>query len=120
MINKFKNCRAPSPLTNVLRFSPVLVGSTLGLVLSVFNRLSDSALSSIVLLGSSAVDFSTSSSLVLDVVSLFCSSGVLSFSLSVCDVGASRTTIIDFNYFSYISKKQQKKKSQSCSIIAVI
>jgi len=105
MINKLKNCRAPSPLINILKFSPVLVGSTfgssVGLVLSVFNGLSDSALSSTALLGSFAVDFSTSScALVLTVESISCSSGVLTFSLSVCDVGASRTTII---YLSYIS-----------------
>jgi len=82
-----------------LRFSPVLVGSTIGLVLSVFNGLSDSVLSSTALIGSCAVGFTTSSfcALVLAVVSLSCSSGVLDFSLSVCDVGASTTTIIDFS-----------------------
>jgi len=87
-----------------LKFSPVLVGSTIGLVLSVFNGLSDSTLSSTVLLASSIVGFSTSSScaLFLTVVSL--SSRILSFSLSVCDVGASRTTIIDLSYISRISK----------------
>jgi len=94
-----------------LRFSPVLVGSTIGssvgLGLSVFNGLSDSALSALVLLGSCAVDFPTSScALVLTVESLSCSSGVLTFSLSVCDVGASRTTIIGLSYISWISHTQ--------------
>lgn len=92
-----------------MKFSPVLVGSTIGrsvgLVLSVFNGLSDLALSSTVLLGSCAVDFSTSSCVLVSTVeSLSCSSGVLAFSLSVCDVGASRTTIIDLSYISRISQ----------------
>jgi len=96
-----------------LRFSPVLVGSTIGssvgLVLSVFNGLSDSALSSTPLLGSCAVDFSISSCvLVLTVESLSCSSGVLSFSLSVCDVGASRTIIIYLSNISCLSQTQKK------------
>jgi len=93
-----------------LKFSPVFVGSTIGLGLSVCNGLSDSALSFTVLLGSSTVGFSTSSScaLFLVVVSLSCSSGILSFSLSVCDVGASRTRIIDLSYISWISKTQKK------------
>lgn len=99
-----------------MRFSPVLVGSTIGssvgLGLSVFNGLSVSALSSTVLLGSCAVDFSTSScALVLTVGSLSCSSGVLAFSSSVCDVGASRTIIIELSYISWISQTQQKNHS---------
>jgi len=100
-------------MINILRFSPVLVGSTIGssvgLVLSVFNGLSDSALSSTVLLGSCAVDFSTSScESVLIVESLSCSSDVLAFSPSVFDGGASRTTIIDLSYISWISQTKQK------------
>lgn len=93
------------------------IGSSVGLGLSVFNGLSDSALSSIVLLGSCSVDFSTSSC-VLTVESLSCSSGVLAFSLSACDVGALRTTIIDLSYISWISQTQQKI-SHSNSIISV-
>jgi hypothetical protein len=94
-----------------LKFSPVFVGSTIGLGLSVCNGLSDSALSFTVLLGSSTVGFSTSSSCALFLVVVSCSSGILSFSLSVCDVGASRTRIIDLSYISWISKTQKKKNS---------
>lgn len=78
--------------------SPVLVGSIVGnsvdLDSSVFNLLSES-ISFTVLLGSFSVGFSTSPSCasVFITVSLPCSSGVLACSLSVCDVGASRTTI---------------------------
>lgn len=79
----------------VLRFSPVLEGSTIGGLDSlVFNLFSESTLSSKVLFGSSKIGFSSSPSLTM--VSLSWFSEVLTFSLSVGETGASWTTIYWF------------------------
>lgn len=71
------------------------VGGSLGLDSSVFIWLSVSTLSFPLLLGSAASGFSISpcSESVFTMVSLCCRSGDLAFSLSVVEVGASRTII---------------------------